>query len=136
LTLSIITGLILSAGIYLISDPLVNFLFSSREQDIGNLQLTEMALILSIYGISLIPMGPFRAQQSFLYAAKDPNTVGWLLFIATFTTLILIWPLVTLFSAPGLGIAFTIGISIGLLFGFRFTNTKQLARLKTPNFQK
>ena len=130
LTLSIIIGLILSAGIYLISDPLVHFLFSSRTQDLGNLQLSEMALILSIYGLSLIPMGPFRAQQSFLYAAKDPKTVGRLLLIATITTLLLDWPLVTLFGASGLGIAFTAGIIVGLLFGFRFTRI-HLTMLKT-----
>lgn len=130
LTLSITTGVILSAGIFLISDPLVNFLFSSRNQDLGNLQLSETALILSIYGLSLIPMGPFRAQQSFLYAAKDPKTVGGLLFIATISTLIFVWPMVTLFGASGLGIAFTVGIIVGVLLGFRSTSI-HLARLKT-----
>jgi len=135
LTLSIITGLILSAGIYLISDPFVNFLFSSRVQDIGNLKLSEMAFILSIYGISLIPMGPFRAQQSFLYAAKDPKTVGWLLFVATFSTLIFVWPLVNIFGASGLGIAFTIGLCVGLLIGFR-SISNHLTRLKILYPQK
>jgi len=118
LSFSTLVAFPLGLGLALFSRPFVTFFFSGGTRDLGAVNLAQMATLLAIYSLALIPLGPFRAQQSYLYAAKHPASVGWLLFLATIVTLLLDWPLVQVSGMYGLGVSFALGVVVALIAGF------------------
>jgi len=115
-----IAAIPLGLGLALGSRYFIRLFFITGTRNLGSVTISQMTALLAIYSLALIPLGPFRAVQSYLYAAKRPVFVGGLLFLATIITLLLDWPFIQLFGVNGLGWSFAAGLVISLVFGFIF----------------
>jgi putative peptidoglycan lipid II flippase len=124
LSLSTLLALPLGLGLAIFSRLFVALLFESGSRDLGPGGAVLLASVLSAYALSLIPMGPFRAQQSFLYATHKPAQVALLFLAVTVVTLLLDWPMIHWFGAPGLGLSFTMGVIVALFIGFRLVHVE------------
>jgi putative peptidoglycan lipid II flippase len=118
LRLSVAVAVPLGLGLALLSRPFVRLLFENHSRNLESGSTILLANVLAIYALSLIPLGPFRAQQSYLFAARQANWVAGLLFLVTSITLALDWLFVKWLGAIGLGLAFTFGVSVSLALGF------------------
>lgn len=115
LALSVAVAVPLGAATAALSGLLVPLLFARWLDPAATALLSG---VLAVYGLSLIPLGPFRAQQSYLYAARRPGWIATLLALATAVTLALAGPLVQALAAPGLGFAFVAGVTAATAAGF------------------
>lgn len=80
--------------------------------------MVDFVFILTIYSIAIIPLGPFRALQTYFYAARQPAWVALLLCIVTIVTISLDWFMINWIGAAGLGLSFAIGVVVASLVGF------------------
>jgi putative peptidoglycan lipid II flippase len=113
------SALPLGIGLALVSRPLLVFLFArSGSAQLDTATALKLASVMAVYFLGLIPLGLFRAQQSYLYAVQRPAWVAVLLFLATLITLLLDWPLVRLLDAAGLALSFSAGMIVASLFAF------------------
>lgn len=80
--------------------------------------LAELARVLTAYGLALIPLGPFRAVQTYFYAARQPQRVAALLAGLAATTIILDGPLSRRWGAAGLGAGLGVGALAALIIGW------------------
>jgi len=117
--LSLAAAVPLGLALALASGPLVDLLFTRGGRDLAGFSAQSMAVLLAVYALSMIPLGPFRARQSFLYASGRAGRVAGLLGIATVVTLLLDAPLVYAFGPSGLGVAFGMGTLVALFASLR-----------------
>lgn len=80
--------------------------------------LVELAGVLTAYGLALIPLGPFRAVQTYFYAARQPQRVAALLAGLAAVTIILDGPLSRRWGAAGLGAGLGAGALTALIVGW------------------
>lgn len=94
-----------------LSAPLVSLFFERGQVDSESALL--LGTVLGVYSLSLPPLGPFRAIQTFFYAIKEMRPVVFLLGgLAALTVgldLILVW------SLGALGLALAYALSCGMM---------------------
>jgi len=89
-----------------LASPLVLLLFQRGQVDRQGALL--MGSLFGVYSLSLLGLGPFRAAQSFFYAAKEMRAIIVLHGGLTALTVLLDWILVRRFEAMGLALSFAI----------------------------
>jgi putative peptidoglycan lipid II flippase len=99
-------GLLMAA----LSTPAVLLFFERGQVDHQSALL--MGAVLSAYALSLAPLGPFRAAQTYFYAVQDSRPIVVLHGSLTALTVLLDLLLVQLLGAVGLALSFTLSSGI------------------------
>ena len=112
LGLTSLVALPLGLALAALSAPLVRLLFERGQVDLYSAQL--LATVLGIYALSLPFLGPYRAVQTFFYAAREPRPVIVLHGILATLTVTLDLVLVRSLGAAGLAAAYVFSCGVTL----------------------